>query len=72
MKLPKLKTIFVDIDGTICTQTFHPDFDDQVIDYVAAEPIPDRIKHINERQRTYHCLLDCEGLSFWSRSHRND
>ena len=48
MKLPKLKTIFVDIDGTICTQTFRPDFDDQVIDYAAAEPIPDRIKHVND------------------------
>ena len=57
MKLPKLKTIFVDIDGTICTQTFRPDFDDQVIDYAAAEPIPDRIKHVNELYDKGHTIV---------------
>jgi len=48
MKLTKLKTIFVDIDGTICTQHEHPDFADQPVDYSLAEPIPERIKIINE------------------------
>ena len=48
MKLPKSKIIFVDIDGTICTQKNNLDFDDQPIDYSQNVPIPDRIKHINE------------------------
>ena len=48
MKLPELKLIYVDIDGTICTQKNNKDFDDQPIDYSRNEPIPDRIKHINE------------------------
>ena len=48
MKLSKLKTIFVDLDGTICTQTYHPDFDDQPVDYSMAEPLTERIKIINE------------------------
>ena len=46
--MPKLKTIFVDLDGTICTQHEHPDFADQPVDYSMAEPIAERIKIINE------------------------
>ena len=48
MKLPKQKIIYVDIDGTICTQLNNKDFDDQPIDYSNVKPIPDRIRQINE------------------------
>ena len=48
MKLPKPKLIYVDVDGTICIQENRKDFDDQPIDYSKNEPIPERIKQINE------------------------
>ena len=48
VKLSKLKSIFVDLDGTICTQTYHPDFADQPVDYSLAEPMTERIKVIND------------------------
>ena len=38
-ELKIFKTIVVDIDNTICTQTYG--------DYSKAEPFPDRIKFIN-------------------------
>ena len=70
MKLPKLKTIFVDIDGTICTQHEHPDFADQPVDYSLAEPITERIKIINElfdkgHHITYWTARGCKsGIDF--------
>jgi len=57
MKLPKPKIIFVDIDGTICTQKNNLDFDDQPIDYSQNKPIPDRIKHINELYDKGHTIV---------------
>ena len=41
VKLPESKLIYVDIDGTICTQLNNKDFDDQPIDYSRNEPIPE-------------------------------
>ena len=57
MKLPKLKLIYVDIDGTICTQHNHPDFADQPVDYSSVEPIPERIKYINELYDKGHTIV---------------
>ena len=47
MKLQKLKTIYVDVDGTICKTKNRPDFDDVPMDYEGVIPYPDRIKAIN-------------------------
>ena len=57
MKLPKHKIIYVDIDGTICTQKNNPDFDDQPIDYSNIKPIPDRIRQINELYDKGHTIV---------------
>ena len=57
VKLPELKLIYVDIDGTICTQLNNKDFDDQPIDYSRNEPIPERIKQINELYDKGHTIV---------------
>ena len=44
----KAKEIFVDVDGTICTQKNNPNFMDQAHDYEGVEPYPERIKDINK------------------------
>ena len=44
--MDKIKTYVVDIDNTICTQTFG--------DYSKAKPYQDRINKIND---LYDCLL---------------
>ena len=57
MKLPKPKLIYVDVDGTICIQENNKDFDDQPIDYSKNEPIPERIKQINELYDKGHTIV---------------
>ena len=57
VKLPKSKLIYVDIDRTICSQHDHPDFDDQPVDYSGVEPIPERIKQINELFDKGHTIV---------------
>ena len=52
--------IYVDIDGTICTQKYHPDWDDRPVDYAIVEPFPERIKHINELYEKGHTIV------YWS------
>ena len=65
-----LKTIFVDLDGTICTQYEHPDFADQPVDYSMAEPIEERIEVINDlydrgHHITYWTARGCKsGIDF--------
>ena len=41
------KIIFVDLDGTISYNPQEPEFADRHADYSKAEPIPERIEHIN-------------------------
>ena len=57
VKLPELKLIYVDIDGTICTQQNTPDFADHPIDYSDVKPIPERIKQINELYDKGHTIV---------------
>ena len=57
MKLPKSKLIYVDVDGTICTQLNNKDFDDKPIDYEAVEPLNDRIRIINELYDKGHTIV---------------
>ena len=57
MKLPKLKIIYVDVDGTICENLQLPDFDDRPMDYKKAIPLPNRIKHINELYDKGHTIV---------------
>ena len=57
MKLLKSKLIYVDIDGTICTQLNNKDFNDQPIDYSNVKPIPERIKQINELYDKGHTIV---------------
>ena len=52
--------IYVDIDGTICTQKYHPDWDDRPVDYAIVEPFPERINHINELYEKGHTIV------YWS------
>jgi len=52
--------IYVDIDGTICTQKYHPDWDDRPVDYAIVDPFPERIKHINELYEKGHTIV------YWS------
>ena len=48
MELQKRKIIYVDIDGTISYNPELPDFGDRHADYKKAEPLSERIKHINQ------------------------
>ena len=48
MKLKKPKIIYVDLDGTISINNEEIGFADRHQDYSKAEPLPDRIAHINE------------------------
>ena len=57
MKLQKLKTIYVDVDGTICKTKNRPDFDDVPMDYEGVIPYPDRIKAINELFDQGHTIV---------------
>ena len=57
MKLQKLKTIYVDVDGTICKTKNRPDFDDAPMDYEGVIPYPDRIKVINELFDQGHTIV---------------
>ena len=49
--------IYVDVDGTICTQRDSPDFDDRPADYAIVEPFLERIKHINELYEKGHTIV---------------
>jgi hypothetical protein len=50
--------IYVDVDGTICSQNYHPDFDDQPVDYVTdVNPFLDRIKQINVLYEKGHTIV---------------
>ena len=58
MKLQKSnKIIYVDVDGTICSQHNSPTFEDKRNDYMSIEPYPDRIKTINELYDQGHTIV---------------
>ena len=57
MKLQKSKIIYVDVDGTICSQQDSPDFVDGPKDYVNIEPYHNRIKAINELYDQGHTII---------------
>jgi len=55
--MPEPKLIYVDVDGTICTQRNRPDFKDQPSDYVDIEPYSHRIQAINELYDQGHTIV---------------
>ena len=57
MKPFKPKLIYVDVDGTICSQHNSPDFKDQPRDYMNIKPYRDRIQVINELYDQGHTIV---------------
>ena len=59
MKLPKLKTIFVDIDGTICENRddLRKEDIDTKINYEDVKPYPKRIAAINDLYDSGHTIV---------------
>ncbi len=47
-QFPADASVFVDVDGTICSQKGRPNFADVHEDYEGVEPYPERIRKVNE------------------------